>query len=470
MHPILLQAIALVFPHKTCFSEFSSQINPGDRIAIVGPNGAGKSSLLQMLAGNSLPSQGEIRFPPALAIGYVPQLIDNNHPMSGSEHFQHALTQALRQQPDLLLLDEPTNHLDSKKRHSLMKMLNRYQGTLIVISHDLTFINTCCERIWHIESEKIQIFLGNYQDFLNNQAKALNAVEEKRKILRQQQIACHQSLMQAEQRAAQSRQRGEKNIQQRKWPTVTSKTKAARHIKSHVNRQALIANQKQVLAQERAALTIPTLAPHFQLPARQCDKTSLVYIDNGSFGYERQILCERLSLTVNRHDRILIQGDNGCGKTTLLKAIMNDPEVIKTGFWQLPKIDEIGYYDQHYQSLPIESTPLCALQKVCHWPLTKLRQHLADFLFKENEIVYAPMTTLSGGEKARLMLAMIAAKMPSLLLLDEITNNLDLSTKNHLITTLNQYPGTMIIVSHDDHFLNSIKGATYYPMPSSLIK
>lgn len=149
-----------------------------------------------------------------------------------------------------------------------------------------------------------------------------------------------------------------------------------------------------------------------------------------------------------------ISGKNASGKSTLLRAIIGQEQIFKTGDWHLAKSENIGYLDQHYSNLIPELSVIEHLKQARpDWSEAEIRRHLNDFLFRKNEEVSQTANQLSGGEKARLSLAIIAAKTPRLLLLDEITNNLDLETKEHVTQVLKEYPGAMIIASHDDEFV-----------------
>lgn len=146
----------------------------------------------------------------------------------------------------------------------------------------------------------------------------------------------------------------------------------------------------------------------------------------------------------------------------MIKAILGDATVTKSGVWHAPKPSDIGYLDQHYRTLNQGKTVLETIQElVPSWSHAEVRSHLNDFLFRKNEEVQASFATLSGGEKARLSLAQIAAKPPQLLILDEITNNLDLETRNHVMQVLKDFPGAMIIISHDEDFLEEIHVNSY---------
>ena len=198
--------------------------------------------------------------------------------------------------------------------------------------------------------------------------------------------------------------------------------------------------------------------PKFSIESYDAGRGMAAHISGASVGYfEKQPLLSGINLSLQGSERLGITGDNGRGKSTLIKAILGDESVFRTGEWHVIKQDDIGYLDQHYGTLNPDKTVLETIADlVPHLPLTEIRRHLNDFLFRKNEEVNAFVNTLSGGEKARLSLAQIAAKTPKLLILDEITNNLDLETKEHIIQALKAYPGTIIVISHDADFLEEI--------------
>jgi ATPase subunit of ABC transporter with duplicated ATPase domains len=204
---------------------------------------------------------------------------------------------------------------------------------------------------------------------------------------------------------------------------------------------------------EKSSL-IPVLQDYMDL----LDKLKVVQISGGSVDYsENQPILSGIILSLGSGERLAITGDNGSGKSTLIKAILGDESVYKTGEWHVIKREDIGYLDQHYSTLHPDKTVLETIADlVPDWPHAEIRRHLNDFLYQKNEEVNALVSTLSSGEKARLSLAQIAAKTPKLLILDEITNNLDLETKEHVVQVLKAYPGAMIIISHDADFLEEI--------------
>ncbi len=208
MHkPIQIKDYDLSFPHKTCFENFSCKIPYGSRIAIIGRNGSGKSSLLKMIA--SLCGEDVV-------VDYVPQVIIDHTDLSSGQRLNKAVTEALSLDPNVLLLDESTNHLDTRNRKSLMRMLQNYPSTLIMLSHDKELLRQCTDTLWHIDNGKIHIFSGNYDDYMREIKLKRSSIESELDFLSRKSKGMHHKLMQEQQRAAKSKAKGEKKIEDRK--------------------------------------------------------------------------------------------------------------------------------------------------------------------------------------------------------------------------------------------------------------
>lgn len=451
MHkPIQIKDLDLSFPHKTCFENFSCQIPYGSRIAIIGRNGSGKSTLLKMIA--SLCGEDVV-------VGYVPQVIVDHTDLSGGQRLNKAVTEALSLDPNVLLLDEPTNHLDIRNKKSLMRMLQNYSGTLIMVSHDKELLRQCTDTLWHIDHGKVHIFSGNYDDYMHEIKLKRASIEGELELLSRQKKDMHHKLMQEQQRSSKSKTKGQKSIDQRKWPTVVSNAKAGRAEETSGRKKSALDHRKQDLTEHLSDLRLPEIiVPKFSLSGSDAGRGMIIQISGASVGYfEGQPILSGISLSLGSGQHMAITGDNGSGKSTLIKAILSDESIYKTGDWYVIKREDVGYLDQHYGTLHPDKTVLETIADlVPDWPHTEIRRHLNDFLFRKNEEVNALVSTLSGGEKARLSLAQIAAKTPKLLILDEITNNLDLETKEHVAQVLKAYPGAMIIISHEADFLKEI--------------
>jgi ATPase subunit of ABC transporter with duplicated ATPase domains len=402
----------------------------------------------------------------------VQQIIEDNDSLSGGQRLNAAVTQALSLKPNILLLDEPTNHLDRHNRKSLMRMLQSYSGTLIVVSHDTELLRHCIDTLWHIDNGKIHVFSGNYDDYIRENRLKRASIEGELELLSRQKKDVHHKLMQEQQRAAKSKAKGEKKVENRKWLKMVGDLKGMKAEKSQGKKLKNIDKTKNDLSNKLADLRLPEIImPKFSLSSASIGDRTIVSISDGSIGYEEQEpLLQKISLSIGSRDRIAIQGDNASGKSTLIKAILDDASVIKSGNWHAPKISDLGYLDQNYGTLSAEKTVLETIAElVPTWTHIEVRRHLNDFLFRKNEEVTSHVAQLSGGEKARLSLAQIAARTPKLLILDEITNNLDLETKEHVAQVLKAYPGAMIVISHDADFLEEIGVNSYFKITDGYV-
>jgi ATPase subunit of ABC transporter with duplicated ATPase domains len=464
--PIIIKDISLHIDQKICFERFSTQVNPGKNIVIMGANGAGKSTLLKILQGIMQPTDGQVIIPKDTVFGYVPQTVTDYPDLSGGQRFNKSLSQALSLSPDVLCLDEPTNHLDRNNRRSLIRMLQNYAGTLIVVSHDPEILELDFDEIWHIEHGKITVFTGNYTEYLVHNENIQLAQARQRELLLKEKQALRKAVQQEHKRAGQSRavnkDEPDKNL-------LGAMKESGSHTEGK-NLKRLSSTQESIQQKLAGNFVHKVIKPKFNLDTHvPSSSKAIVSVVSGSCGYAASILHD-INLNIQSTERIAIAGDNGTGKSTLLKAFLRDPRVTIEGQWTMPAQNNIGYLDQHYSTLNPEYNALEVIQEVAHeWGDLEVRKHLNDFLFRTQHEVTTQVKNLSGGEKARLCLAYIAAQSPQLLLLDEITNNVDLQTRAHIIEVLKEYPGSMIIVTHDSRFLQALSVATVFETKAGLL-
>lgn len=479
--PIRIHDLTIAYSGKSVLNTpFTANIHYGDRIAIIGRNGTGKSSLLSYLAQINTNCDGSLIVPEDVVCGYVPQLISNYETASGGQRFNKMLNQALSQQPNLLLLDEPTNHLDVHNKKSLMKFLSKYQGTIIAVTHDEELLQIF-DVIWHFYNNKVNVFNGKYADFLALHQQKQDHLQSSLKELKKEQKSIHNKLMQEQTRAKHSKLKGQNDIQHRKYTTVSSLTKAGRGVTTAVDKNKQLSDKRQDIISSLDDIFIPEeLIPKFNLSSQSVNSTvCLVDIVNGSVAYkiDNKILSD-INFSLGGNEKMLLQGNNGSGKTTFIKAILSDSlsdynnaknsnhdnfTLLKTGTWEVVNNANIGYLDQHYSNLTPDSTAIELMQQ--HAPnmtMSEIRDHLNSYLLRKNEEVNLNVKYLSGGEKVRLSLALIAAKIPKLLILDEITNNVDLETKYHLQNILKSYPGSYILICHDSVFCKDLEFDSKY--------
>ncbi|MDI9817802.1 MULTISPECIES: ATP-binding cassette domain-containing protein [unclassified Legionella] len=459
-----IHQLSLIYPEKICFQPFNASIYAGQRIAVIGDNGCGKTSLLRMIAGQSSILDGKIHFNQDIPVGYVPQIPERFNGLSGAERFQKILSEALSCHPELLILDEPTNHLDRDNRQKLLQFLQYFPGTLLIASHDKQLLSIVPDCLWSINDGKVEQFDGQYECFLREKERHFAQLSQQLSRLEKDKKAVHHQLMKEQKRAKNAKEMGNKSIQNRKWPTIVSHAKMHRASATSGRKGKQIRDKREEIITQISALDRPeVIKAEFHLPSGFISHKPVVMIKEGIIGYEGKTITNQINFQLFGQGRLAITGTNGSGKSTLIKAIMNYPEVNREGDWQVPAQQDIGYLDQHYQQLSLGETVLSTLEVTRpDWTHQQIRSHLNDFLFKSNSVVNQAVDCLSGGEKARLSLARIAAKPPKLLILDEMTNNLDVTTRNHVIQCLQQYPGPMIVISHDEDFLNQINIMDYY--------
>ncbi|QDX21589.1 ATP-binding cassette domain-containing protein [Pandoraea pnomenusa] len=496
---IRFEHLTLARGTKPLFEDTSVTLNPGERVGLVGANGAGKSTLFALLRGQLHADGGDAFVPghwrvahvmqetPAVertALAYVldgdTRLRDIEATIAAAEaaHDGHAqaeahaafadadgytapargealllglgftlaqtqlpvasfsggwrmrlnLAQALMCPSDLLLLDEPTNHLDLDAIVWLEDWLKRYAGTLIVISHDREFLDEVCNVTLHIENQQIKRYGGNYSQF---------------EILRGQQLALQQSAFDKQQ-------------------------KTIAHLESYITRfKAKASKARQAQSRMKALEKMERIAPAhvaspFTFEFRPADSAPnpMLVLEGVRCGYtlddgSEKVILPHVTMSVQNEQRIGLLGANGQGKSTLIKTLANTlaplSGVVKTG-----KGLQIGYFAQHQvETLRHDDSPLQHLQRLA--PDTR-EQELRDFLGGFNfrgDMATSSIAPFSGGEKARLALALIIWQRPNLLLLDEPTNHLDLETRHALTMALAQFDGTLILVSHDRHLLRA---------------
>ncbi len=343
---------------------------------------------------------------------------------SGGWRMRLNLAQALMCRSDLLLLDEPTNHLDLEAVIWLEDWLRNYSGTLLLISHDRDFLDKITTHIAHIEQNELTIYTGNYTAFEVRRAEKL-----------------------ANQQAAYEKQQREVAHMQSFITRFKAKATKARQAQSRV--KAL--ERMELIAQ--AHVDSP-----FDFEFRTPDKmpSMLLKLDKAAAGYDGKPLLNDLDMLINAGDRIGLLGHNGAGKSTLIKLLAGEL-VIQQGERTDAKDLTIGYFAQHQlEQLDGEASPLLHLQRLDAGATEKdLRNFLGGFAFVGDAALSA-VAPMSGGEKARLVLALLVFQKPNLLLLDEPTNHLDLEMRHALSVALQDYVGAMVIVSHDRHLLRTV--------------
>lgn len=505
---IILQGnkIERSFSGDVLFDNINIQVDEKDRIALVGRNGAGKSTLLKILVGEEAPTSGEINTKRDLSLSYLAQdsrfesentifdemlhVFDDVRSMesrlrkmemqmaeltgdafdklmsdydrlseefrvkggftyeaeikailngfkfdesmwqmkiselSGGQNTRLALAKMLLEKPELLVLDEPTNHLDIETIAWLENYLVNYQGALIIVSHDRYFLDKVATVTLDLTKHSLDRYVGNYSKFMDLKAEKL-ALEAKNYEKQAKEIAKLEDFVQ-------------RNL------VRASTTKRAQ------------ARRKQLEKMER--LDKPSAGQKSANMTFHADKVSgnvVLTVTDAAIGYDDQILSEPINIDVKKFDVIAIVGPNGIGKSTLIKSIVGQIPFIK-GTSTYGANVEVGYYDQTQSNLTRTNTVLDELwNDFSTTPEVEIRNRLGAFLFSGDDVKKS-VSMLSGGERARLLLAKLSMQNNNFLILDEPTNHLDIDSKEVLEDALIDFDGTLLFVSHDRYFINRV--------------
>ena len=416
---------------KTVLKDVSFHLEDKEKAAIVGINGSGKTTLLRCILGIEEADEGSIAFSKEKKMDYLAQQHadietenEDYETLSGGQKTRKRLEEILQERPDLLILDEPTNHLDIGSIQWLEKVLKRYDGAVLLVSHDRYFLDRIVTKVIDLELGKVRMYQGNY-----------SAYAEKKRQLRE-----------AEWKAFQNQQAEIKHQE-----AVIEKLK-------QFNREKSI---KRAESREKMLLKVERL----EKPEEIENEMKLLFAPRESSGndvlmakelgksYDGKRLFSHGTFSLQKGEHVALIGDNGSGKTTLLK-ILNGLIRADEGEFRLGSKVKIAYYDQEHAVLNMEKTLFDEIQdSYPEMNNTKVRNVLAAFLFTGDD-VYKRIQDLSGGEQGRVSLAKLMLSDANFLILDEPTNHLDIQGKEVLEEAIRNYEGTVLYVSHDRYFIN----------------
>ncbi|MEY4177438.1 MAG: transporter ATP-binding protein uup [Planctomycetota bacterium] len=466
---ITLQELSVRFRGPPLLDNVTSLIEPGDRIGLLGRNGSGKTTLMRILCGAQEPDRGTVRFAAGAKVSLLPQdvpadlfgpiatIVASDHEsewqsqrnvddilgrmqLDGSRAFETLssgmkrrvlLARALVTKPDLLLLDEPTNHLDIDAITWLEDFLQRWNGTLMFVTHDRMFLQKLARRIWELDRGRLFDWTCDYETFLVRKDEAL-AAEEKQNALFDKKLAEEEVWIRQGVKARRTRNEG--------------------RVRALEQMRRVRSERREVVG--KVKLEIQEAARSGALVAQ---------LEQVRFAYADRPILDGFSGTVMRGDKIGIIGPNGAGKSTLLKILLGQLPP-QAGTVRLGTNLQIAYFDQLREQLDDEKS----VQENVGDGYDTIKiggqsrhviGYLRDFLFSA-ERARTPVKFLSGGERNRVLLARLFAKPANIIVLDEPTNDLDAETLELLEQRLVDFPGTVLVVSHDRAFLNAVATST----------
>ena len=520
-----IQNLTMSFGLQTIYDNVSFQINENDKVGIVGVNGAGKSTLFNLILGKLTPDEGKIIIKNNINIGYLPQVITDEIPndditvfdylllgrpieelknkltnlyekiatiedqkelnhylkeitkvedkltyydeynaestllkiitgmniddklldlklknISGGQKSKIAFARLLYSKPEIMLLDEPTNHLDIDTKDYIISYLKKYHGMILVISHDIEFLNEVTTKTLYVDKIKhnVEIYNGNYQKYLK--------IKEERDL--------------AKKRLFEKQQKEEEKLK-----TIISKYIRGNEKKANIAKDRI--KKLERLQSEKVTIEKENKYAKFKMKINYPSYTIPLACKNLTFGYtEDNLLYENLNFDLTRGEKLLVVGENGIGKTTLLKLIMNYLTPLE-GKIIIGEKTNIAYYAQEHEILDSNKTILENFNSF-GLPEYELRKVLGSFLFSGNEI-NKRISVLSPGERSRVALAKISLSGANTLLLDEPTNHLDPMTQMIIADTFSDYEGTMLVVSHNLDFVDNLNINRMLLLPSGKI-
>lgn len=422
------------------------QIHKNERIGLVGINGSGKTTLLQILARLKSPDEGTVTSNAVCEL--LPQLKRTDSTKSGGEVTQIYIREAINKNPQILLADEPTTNLDTSHIEWLEKKLMNWRGAFIVVSHDRAFLDQLCTTIWEIDQGQLKVYKGNYSQYAN-QKQLERQQQEMEHIKYEQKKKQLLEALETKERKAERATKKPKNVSSSEARLPGAKPYFAKKQKKLQQNAKAMETRLEKLEKPEKTKDIPPIKMNILNQQTFTGRITLRVNELSGLLGER-VLWKAVSFHVRGGEKIAIIGPNGCGKTTLVKKIIEQEE----GVTLSPSM-KIGYFSQNIDVLKTDQSILENVRSSSKQEETLIRTVLARLLFFKED-VYKLVEVLSGGERVKVALAKLFVSEINTLILDEPTKFLDIEAVESLESLLQEYEGTVIVVSHDRRLIENV--------------
>lgn len=439
------------FAGRSLFTIKQLSLQAGQKVGLVGNNGVGKSTFLKILLGLDRDFAGQIEVKADWA--YVPQLQDRSS-LSGGEQVWKSIQEAFVQRPQLFIMDEPTANLDQEHQEKLIKQIKRYRGSLLVVSHDRHFLNQVASHIWHLEEGTIQVYPGNYEAFVESRRAKREGQQEAYEAY-QKKVTQLKKAQHERQAKAQKMGKKKKGVSSSEWKVnammgsydsqAKSMAKTAKHLEKRIERLDKVEQPRKERWVKMEAKGALDTGLH-----------SLFRLQAGQLWIEENYLFDFPQFGMTFGDKLALVGSNGTGKTSFVRKLISKE---LEGYYN-PKL-KIGYFSQDLTSLNEEETVFVnASSTSLQDRVTVL--NLLGMLGLSYDKAQQMVANLSGGERVRLSLAKVLLSDANLLILDEPTNFLDLTAIEALERFLKEYQGSVLLISHDQEFVDKVATSKWW--------
>lgn len=449
------------------FERTNASVQKRDVIGLIGKNGAGKSTLLQLIHRDLTPTQGHIKWlQPDPKVVMVEQETESHSfkdktpsearllekwsvpeqeysYLSGGEKLKARLAQGFSKDADLLLLDEPTNHLDEQSIEFLIRQIQHYKGTIILVSHDRHFLDAVATKIWSIEGKKLIEHKGNYSSYMEDR--------KQKRLIQQGEYEKQQKMV----KRIEDQMHNLTSWSQKAHTQSTKQEGFKEHYRTKAKRMDTQVKSKQKrlereLQREKVEPVEPEYTVRFSIQSDHKKGKRFLEIKNVTKSFNGRTLFKNVNFTIQHGEKVSIIGPNGSGKTTLLNILLGQ-EPPEGNVWMSPSAN-VGYLTQEVFDLPLDQTPQQLFVQETFEARGKVQTLMKHLGFTASQWT-EPIQNMSMGERVKCKLMKYILEEKDVLILDEPTNHLDLPSREQLEATLAQYNGTLIVVSHDKHFI-----------------